>query len=527
MSTVTELINWQTKAERLLAERAFEAAHRYCMKILEVDSHYGEAYFLLAQIAAEYGNFGKAVEVFDRAITCHPDNPKYHAFRAKSLTPLYRPEEARTAARRAEQLNPTDALTLDTIGVVFSRTGYHEEAIPVFLQAVHNNPQSANMRYNLASSQQFVGDFDGAEISYRAAIELSPDFYRAHSALSQLKLQTPDKNNVVPLEALFTRIENDPDAALHIGHALAKEYEDLGKTETSFDWLNRGNSAKHAVTVWDASLEQMSFDAARKTARPSAGGGCQSNEPIFIVGLPRTGTTLVDRILSSHSQVFSAGELSNFALVLKRQVATPSNLVLDAETLNKGLLVDPAVLGAAYVDSTRPRTGHTSHFIDKMPLNFFYCGLINAALPNARILCLRRHPMDTCLSNFRQLFATSFSYYNYAYSLEDIARYYVMFDRLISHWRDHLPPDRFTEVRYEDLVANQEATSRRLIAHCGLNWEDRCLDFHKNVAPVATASSVQVRDPIYSSSVGRYKRYGNRLDAPARILESAGIDISG
>ena len=195
------------------------------------------------------------------------------------------------------------------------------------------------------------------------------------------------------------------------------------------------------------------------------------------------------------------------------------------ENQSKGQLVDPAVLGAAYVDSTRPRTGHTVHFIDKMPLNFFYCGLINTALPNARIICLRRHPMDACLSNFRQLFSTSFSYYNYAYSLEDIARYYVMFDGLVQHWRNHLPSDRYTEVHYEDLVANQETTSRRLIEHCGLVWEDQCLDFHENATPVATASSVQVRNPIYSSSVGRYKRYGNRLDGVARILEAAGIDI--
>src|SRR5262249_3757911 len=177
-----------------------------------------------------------------------------------------------------------------------------------------------------------------------------------------------------------------------------------------------------------------------------------------------------------------------------------------------------------YIASTRPRTGRHKHFIDKMPLNFFYAGLIAQALPNARIICLRRSPMDTCLSNFRQLFATSFSYYNYAYDLLDTGRYYIEFDKLISRWRQALPADRFIEVQYETLVAEQETQSRRLIAFCGLDWDDACLDFHHNEMPVATASSIQVRSPMYTTSVGRWKRYGDRVNALRELFDNAQID---
>jgi hypothetical protein len=219
--------------------------------------------------------------------------------------------------------------------------------------------------------------------------------------------------------------------------------------------------------------------------------------------------------------VFPAGELENFGLELKRAAATRSNRVLDAETLAAGVSVDAHALGAAYVASTRPRTGHTSQFIDKMPLNFFYAGLIHRALPNAKIICLRRHPLDACLSNYRQLFATMFSYYDYSYDLLDTGRYYLQFDALVRHWREMIP-NAFTEVRYEDVVEHTEREARRLVAFCGLDWDSRCLEFERNAAPVATASSVQVRQPIYRTAVERWRKYESEIEPLRRLLADAG-----
>ena len=189
-------------------------------------------------------------------------------------------------------------------------------------------------------------------------------------------------------------------------------------------------------------------------------GGCDNREPIFIVGMPRTGTTLVEQILGGHSQVYAAGELLNFPQPVKRLSGTASADVLDIETLERATQLDMASLGAHYIDSTRPRTGHTTHFIDKLPLNFMYLGLIKLALPNAKLICLRRDPMDTCLSNYRQLFGANFKYYHYNYDLLDCGRYYLEFDRLMRHWHEVMPGAVF-EVQYEALVTNPEQVAEK------------------------------------------------------------------
>ncbi len=345
--------------------------------------------------------------------------------------------------------------------------------------------------------------------------------YKALSALVQLKKQTPEDNLIQPLEALFAKAGHEPDCALHVGHALAKTYEDFGEALVAFDWLLKAKAPKlRALDDFEA-RDEASFEAAKRTT-----GFCpasaNTDSPIFIVGLPRTGTTLIDRILSSHPDVQSAGELTAFSLLVKRQTQTPSPLVLDAETLDAANAIDFTKVGDEYLRAAGARIS-APRFTDKMPFNFFYAALILKALPNARIICLRRHPLDSILSNFRQLFATSFTYYNYAYSLDAAARFYARFDALIAHWRANLPPERFTEIAYEETVTNLEPNVHRLCAFACLDFDPACLNFHENAAPVATASSVQVRQPLYSSSIGRWRRYQGRLAAAAQILLDAGL----
>lgn len=524
----TDLAAWYREAERALAARSYQRAHEWCMRILEKSPNYAPAFFVLALIAADHDNFAKAADVLTRAIRLDANDPRYHAHIARCFVALNRQFDARNAARTAAALAPRDALTLDTIGVVFSRTGDHADAVPLFERAVALDAGNASYFYNLGAARQFSGHFDGAESAYCRALELAPDLYRAQSARVQLKRATHDCNHIAELEASYARL-SAADAKLHLGHALAKELEDLGEYERSFDWLERAKSLKRTTLDYDPDDDARLFAAAAGTAAAAhattgnASTGNTSEEPIFVVGMPRTGTTLVDRILSSHPDVFSAGELTDLALAVKQMSATPSNKVLDDATLAAGASLDFAALAARYLDSTRPRTGHTRRFVDKMPLNFLYAALIHAAFPNARIICLRRNAMDACLSNFRQLFATRFPYYNYAYDLLDIARYYTRFDALIAVWRNALPPERFIEIEYESLVAHQERESRRLVNFCGLPWHDACLNFHENAAPVATASSVQVRSPMYTNSVDRWKRYGHKLDALRALFDAAGI----
>jgi tetratricopeptide (TPR) repeat protein len=406
-----------------------------------------------------------------------------------------------------------------------TRAGAHAEATDPFRRAVARDPTKAPYHYNLGASLQFIGELTAAETEYRQALRIDATYHRAWSSLAQVARAPLTTQEVAALEHALEQPTIDADAELHLCHALAKQHEDEGRYAAAFRLLERGKRRKAATLGYRFAADEALFHAAAQLPAALAehgGAGHESREPIFIVGMPRTGTTLVERILSSHPGVFSAGELTNFGLVLKRAAATPSNRVLDAETLAAGASCDFAAVGAAYVESTRPRTGHTRRFIDKMPLNFFYAPLIRRYLPNAKIVCLRRNPLDTCLSNYRQLFATSFSYYNYAYDLADTGRYYAAFHALTRLWRDTLA-DNYLEVRYEDVVDDTEREARRLVEFCELPWDSRCLAFQDNAAPVATASSAQVRQPIYRSSLERWRHYERELEPLRKLLAAAGV----
>ncbi|WP_176695880.1 tetratricopeptide repeat-containing sulfotransferase family protein [Phenylobacterium immobile] len=495
------------------------------MDLLNRDAGLARAWFILAMIAADHDRFDRAAELLRRAAALDPADARTLAHLGRALIALNQQAEAIDAAEGAAALTPGDPLTLDTIGVVFSRAGLHARAVPFFEAAAKARPDNAAFLYNLAASRQFSGDFAGAEAAYAACLALEPGHYRAWSSRVALSRQTPGANHAAKLEALFAQPSADADRALHIGHALAKTFEDLGQPEAALGWLVRAKAAKRDAAAHDPARDEALFAAAARTAPATARRRSSSDLPVFVVGLPRTGTTLVDRIISSHPQAASAGELTNFALIAKRAAHTPSNLVLDPETLDAAGRLDLASVGEAYVESLAALRGDARRLVDKMPLNVFYAGLIHRALPDARIVCLRRDPMDACLANYRQLFATAFSYYAYGYDLEHVGRYYLGFDRLVAHWRATLPADRFTEVAYEDIVADQEGETRRLLDFCGLDFDPACLAFHENAAPVATASSVQVRQPLYASSIGRWRRYGAGLDPLRRVLEAGGLTL--
>lgn len=238
--------------------------------------------------------------------------------------------------------------------------------------------------------------------------------------------------------------------------------------------------------------------------------------------MPRSGTTLVERILSSHSEVTQTGELLNLGITMKRLSGTITAALLDPATIAGMNRVNRAALGKLYVDSTRPGTGQTPRFIDKMPQNFLNLGYIAEALPNAAIVCLHRDPMDTCLGNFRELFTLGTPYWDYTFDILDIGRYYVRFRQLMEHW-SRVFPGRVLEISYEDLVQDQASVTRRLLQHCKLDWEDACLDFESNPAPVSTASSTQVRSAIHGMSMQRWKNYRAQLEPLQALLADAGL----
>lgn len=515
------------EAQRALAERDYKRVHVLCTQILVRAPKTADAFFLLAMLAADHDNLAKAIDVIDRALLLEPQRAEYWAQKGRLLLALSRPKDALEAARAGIAGEVDSALTWDTLGVLLTRAGAHSDAIVPFKKAVATDSSKSSYHYNLGAALQFDGDFAAAEAAYRAALALQPQMHRAWSALAQVRKQPFDEQETAQLERMLGNpqkpAENHPqlsaDAELQLCHALAKQREDQQRYAESFALLDRGKSAKREDIRYDIAQDLALFDAAERGAEqlPQNAAGYGSEEPIFIVGMPRTGTTLVERILSSHPQVYAAGELSHFSLALKRASGSSGAHVLDPQTLRSAGQANLAEVGANYIESTRPRTGQTPRFIDKMPLNFFYAAIIRNALPQAKIICLRRHPLDTVLSNYRQLFATGFSYYNYAYDLLDTARYWQAFDRLIGRWRTQLG-DGFIEVHYEAVVEDIEAQARRLLAHCDLPWDPACLDFHRNTAAVATASSVQVRQPLYRSALQRWRLYREQLLPAIELL---------
>ncbi|CAN1547399.1 Sulfotransferase family [Caulobacteraceae bacterium] len=501
-------------------------AHGLCIQALQADPQVAAAYALLGRIAADQRVFDQAINLLQRALAIDPRQAAWGADLARSLIGLNREGPALIAAKQALALGPTQAQTFDTLGVVFSRVGHQSEAAICFRSAHQRDPGHSGYLLNLGWAEQYVGDLAAAQQAWRRCIALDPDNERAISALVQLVTQTREDHFILTLEGLFERAAGDAERRLRIGHALAKTYEDQGEPVLSFDWLIRAKAVRAAATttlpVWQAAL----FTAARGTAPRPQGtdNGHASVEPIFVFGLPRSGTTLVERIITSHPSVISAGEPMDLAILARRIAGAPTRELIDGPILaGASASADLARLGADYVAAIRARHPGRGRFTDKTPLNFLYAGLINAALPNARMVCLRRHPVDTCLAIYRQVFPTSFAYYDWVYDLEATARFYLAFDGLVAYWRETLPADRFLEVVYEDVVADQEGQSRALLAWLGLPWNDAALAFHENAAPVATASAAQVRKPVYASSVGRWKRYGDRLKPLTDILIAGGV----
>lgn len=497
----------KARAERALSNKAYEEAHRIALHMLQGDSASADGFYVLAIIALEHGNFVKALEILDKLLIKHPGDCRLLVAKARCLTGVGKNLRAAEVIDQAWALQPDDAYLLDTIGVVFTRAGQHARAIAPFRAAIARDPNRAGYWYNLASSLQFSGEFTEAESSYRQALNLDPGYYRAWSALSALRKNPLSAADQEAIKTALSQQELEPDAALHLCHALAKQLEDEGGIEQSLSYLHRAKRSKERSLNYAFAQDQALFDAAIQSGQSQNRSSLNSERPVFIVGLPRSGTTLIERILSSHPDVVSAGELSDFTIALKRLSGTPGALVLDAPTLFAGTQVNMRALGEAYLESIARRQPTGERVIDKMPLNFFCAQLIHRALPNARIIAVRRHPYDVVLANYRQLFATQFNYYRYAYNLKTCAQYWQRFDQLLKHWQQMLPPDRYTEVHYEHIVQDTEAQARRLIEFLDLPWDPACLEFHKNEAPVATASSVQVRQPVYTSSLARWKKY--------------------
>jgi len=403
----------------------------------------------------------------------------------------------------------------DALGTLLTYCEEAGEACPCFETAVAAAPKNVGYRYNLAMAQRMLGRFADAERNLEAVVVAHPDDYTAYSTLADLRTQTREHNHVAAMEAAARKL-TDPRKGISLFFALAKELEDLEEYPRSFDYLKRGCDIHRRQFAYDVNEDVAVLKrlTQRHTRQSLAVGtpGTHAAQPIFVLGLPRSGTTLVERILASHPEVEQAGELQSFPLeTIKAVQRAASRQASKVEFVELSLGIDPGALGEAYLAAARPPGRESTRFTDKLPLNYLYAGLIRRALPDAPIVALRRGAMDSCYAMYKALFTSA---YPFTYDLQELARYYVAWRELMDHWESVLG-DAWLTISYEDLVANQEEVTRRLLVHCRLEWNVACLHFHTQKTAVSTASAVQVRRALNADSIGRWRHYEPQL-APLR-----------
>ncbi len=458
----------------------------------------------------ELGRCEAAVASYDQAIAAKPDYAAAHNNRGTVLAKLQRFEQALASYERAITLRPDYAEALSNRGLTLHELKRFDEALASYERAITLRPNHAETHNNLGLALMQLGRLAEARASLKRAVELDPRRPKYQRDLGDCTRYVSGDPHLEALEKLAedsTTLSVSDRIELHF--ALAKAYEDLGRhTEAFTQWLD-GNALKRRQITYDeavtlGTLDQIGAVFTTELMRTRHDVGNPSTVPIFIVGMARSGSTLVEQILASHPQVFGGGELMSFpnAVNATRTKFGPSATF---PGLVSGMAAeDYRDLGARYFAELERLAPGATRITDKMPVNFMFAGLIHLALPNAVIIHTSRDPVDTCLSCFSKLFIAE---QNHTYDLAELGRYYRHYQALMAHWHRVLPPGRILDVRYEDVVADLQGEARRIIAHCRLDWDPRCLAFHQTERPVLTASAAQVREPIYSGAIGRWRAY--------------------
>ncbi len=485
---------------------------------------YPYGWYLASFLARKARHYAEAIETIERALRLAPTD-RYSLHRARCLFEMGEIDAARTAAAEMGGRDFGDPLLHGELGTLLHQFGDHAAALDQYDRSLRLDTRNAGNHFNRAAVLRYLGDSAGAEAGFDAAIAINPGEYEAYNGRAHVRTQTSERNHVEELRLAIARTRESA-GLVQLRYALAKELEDLGEFDSAFDSLAAGAGLKRRQMRYSVETDLQILSRIRETYGPGSFdgrvAGFESPDPVFIVGLPRTGTTLVERVLASHPAVFSAGELNHFSLALiplVRKAAGPRRLSR-LEFVDASARVDFHALGQAYMDATRPLRNTRPHFIDKLPFNFLYAGLIHLALPKAKIINVQRHPMDTCFAVFKQLFRDA---YPYSYDLDELGQYYIAYHGLMQHWNAVMPGVIHT-IRYESLVADVEGEARRLLEYCGLPWDDQCLRFHENQQASTTASALQVRQPVYASSVGKWRHFERQLAPLRRQLEEAGID---
>ncbi|MGB6534438.1 MAG: sulfotransferase [Xanthobacteraceae bacterium] len=456
------------------------------------------------------GRFAEAVGLYERIILLGLDTPQIRNNLGHALGALGKTDLAVIAFQRAIEQKPDYAEALCNLGLALANLERFDEAEAKYRQAIKANTRCAGAYNNLGILLKEKGRFTEARAAFERAIDLDPTNFACYDNLAAVR-------SLVAGDPYLSALESAADhpAALsiadqiHVNFALAKAYDGSDPPERAFSHLLTANRLMREQTAYDEAdtlgrMTRLRELINREFIQARQGCGELSSVPVFIVGMTRSGTTLIEQILASHPQTFGTGELQ----LLDQVVGSIRGLLPDRPAFPEMMLkMSPEhfrQVGMSYVDRISRRAPTAKRMTDKMTVNFLFLGLIHLALPNATIIHAVRDPVDTCVSCFATHFTKG---HEHTCDLAELGRYYRHYRELMAHWHDVLPPGRILDVGYEELVADLEGVSRRIVSHCGLAWDARCLDFHRTERQICTASATQVRKPIYRHSVGRWRKY--------------------
>jgi Flp pilus assembly protein TadD len=514
---LSEVTSWFTKAIALHQFGRLGEAEKMYRKVLAIHPDHFDSLHLLGVIFLQRGDHAEAVRQIELALKRNPNNSAALDNRGVALKELRQFEAALASHDRAIALQPNFAGAFLNRGNVLHEMKRSGEAIASYDRALTLRPSYPEALLNRGNVLRDLGQLAEAQKTYLEALRLSPNVGAIYVNLAELRTFTPGDPHLAAMESLLAKKEGLPKIdRMHLDFALGKAYADLKDYDRSFSHLLAGNAAKRAAIFYDERSTFAFFDRLETVFTPEliatkSGDGDASPMPIFVLGMPRSGTTLVEQIIASHPMVHGAGESQTLDKLVST-VRGPDGILIPFPEFVLGLDTSALrELGARCVTSMRALAGEgerAERVTDKTLSNYYFAGFIHLALPNAKIIHTIRDPLDTCISCFSKLFATELKY---AYDLGELGRYYKRYEGLMKHWYRVLPSGRMLDVRYEEVVADLEGQARRIIAYCGLDWDDRCLSFHKTDRPVRTASATQVRQPIYSSAIGRWRVYEEHL----------------
>ncbi len=513
-------------ARRAAQARNWKTVSACAGKILQQDRKSPEGYFLSGLVDKAARRAEKASDSFTKAITLDAERYDAAIELAGQYAILLRHDEALDLLQQYESRLGNSPLYLDMAATTYTRLGLHAQAGPLYQKANELQPGIDLFQANLAACSVYLGKIEEAKAIYRTLLERHPDHQRNHYQLSRLE-RASDTAHVEQMQKSLDSTKLPAEKNIFMYYAIGKELEDLERWQEAFHYYKLAGDAVAGVANYDVGNDIEVIDKiievcdadwlSSGNARPRSDDPRKT--PIFIVGLPRTGTTLTERIVSSHSQVESADETFFMQILVQRVSGTNSRENISPAIIAAAAKQDIARIAKGYLDAVDYRLSDRPMFIDKLPENFLYLGFIAKAFPDAHIIHLRRNPLDACFAMYKQ------SFFKFAYTLESLGKYYVAYDRLHHHWREVLK-DRLIEIEYESLVADQEGQTRALLDKLGLDFEQACLDFDQNKAPSATASSVQVREKVHSRSVNKWKNFASELQPLKDQLEKAGISVN-